>query len=61
MLDTNSIRKLSDACGKEWERHYECLENHNQEFYACRKVERPLNDCVFSKLVSLIDLRVFTL
>ncbi|KAL9939179.1 hypothetical protein V8E36_001992 [Tilletia maclaganii] len=44
------IRKLSDSCGKEWEQHWSCLEQHNQELYKCRKPERTLNQCVFDKL-----------
>ncbi|GAC75642.1 hypothetical protein PANT_16d00079 [Moesziomyces antarcticus T-34] len=44
------IKKLSDSCGKEWEAHYQCLEQHNQEFYRCRKPEKSLNQCVFDKL-----------
>ncbi|TKY88251.1 hypothetical protein EX895_002961 [Sporisorium graminicola] len=44
------IKKLSDSCGKEWEAHFQCLEQHNQEFYKCRKPEKTLNQCVFEKL-----------
>ncbi|KAF9317828.1 hypothetical protein BG000_011512 [Podila horticola] len=44
------ITKLRENCEKEWEAHYKCLEKHNQEYYACRKPERTLNECVFSKL-----------
>lgn len=47
------IKKLSDSCGKEWEAHYQCLEQHNQEFYRCRKPEKTLNQCVFEKLVGI--------
>jgi hypothetical protein len=50
-LRSHSIKKLSDSCGKEWEAHYQCLEQHNQEFYRCRKPEKSLNQCVFDKLV----------
>jgi hypothetical protein len=52
----HSIRKLSDACGKEWDAHWQCLENRNQEFYPCRKIEKPLNQCVFQKMVSWVAL-----
>lgn len=48
-----SIKKLSDSCGKEWEVHFNCLEQHNQEFYKCRKPEKTLNQCVFEKLVGV--------
>ncbi|CEJ02202.1 hypothetical protein G6F70_002989 [Rhizopus microsporus] len=44
------ITKLRENCGKEFEAHWKCLDNKNQEFYACRKPERALNACVFEKL-----------
>ena len=46
------ITKLRENCGKEFDAHWQCLENHNQELYACRKPERTFNTCVFEKLVS---------
>lgn len=51
LANSNRITKLRENCEKEWEAHYKCLEKHNQEYYACRKPERTLNECVFSKLV----------
>ncbi|KAI8144324.1 hypothetical protein BJV82DRAFT_607007 [Fennellomyces sp. T-0311] len=44
------ITKLRENCGKEFDAHWQCLENHNQELYACRKPERTFNTCVFEKL-----------
>ncbi|ORX43345.1 hypothetical protein DM01DRAFT_245318, partial [Hesseltinella vesiculosa] len=44
------ITKLRENCGKEFEAHWQCLENNNQELYKCRQPERGLNTCVFEKL-----------
>lgn len=48
----SSITKLRENCGKEFDAHWQCLENHNQQFYSCRKPETTFNQCVFEKLVS---------
>lgn len=50
-LPLTSISKIGDKCGKEWDAHWKCLENNNQEYYACREAERPLNKCVLEALV----------
>ncbi|KDQ64229.1 hypothetical protein JAAARDRAFT_27852 [Jaapia argillacea MUCL 33604] len=47
---TELITKLRENCLKEFESHWACLENNNQEYYMCRKPERTLNKCVFEKL-----------
>ncbi|ORX35772.1 hypothetical protein BD324DRAFT_78680 [Kockovaella imperatae] len=44
------ISKLRENCLKEFDAHWQCLENNNQYFHACRKVEKELNSCVFTKL-----------
>ncbi|KAI4521558.1 hypothetical protein EV122DRAFT_278134 [Schizophyllum commune] len=44
------ITKMRENCLSEWNKHWDCLENHNQEYYRCREVERPLNKCMFEKL-----------
>ncbi|KIM29627.1 hypothetical protein M408DRAFT_116434 [Serendipita vermifera MAFF 305830] len=44
------LQKMQASCAKEFESHWQCLEMNNQEFYPCRKVERPLNACMFTKL-----------
>ncbi|ORY97664.1 putative NADH dehydrogenase 22K chain precursor [Syncephalastrum racemosum] len=44
------ITKLRENCGKEFDAHWQCLENSNQEFKECRQPERTLNTCVFEKL-----------
>ncbi|PSK45253.1 NADH-ubiquinone oxidoreductase 20.8 kDa subunit [Elsinoe australis] len=37
-------------CLSEFRAHWQCLENNNQQLWQCRKVEKPLNQCVFEKL-----------
>ncbi|KAI0774580.1 NADH dehydrogenase, alpha subcomplex, subunit 8 [Fomes fomentarius] len=44
------ITKLRENCLAEFEKHWNCLEYNNQEYYHCRKDERVLNKCVFEKL-----------
>ncbi|CAG7848555.1 NADH-ubiquinone oxidoreductase 20.8 kDa subunit [Serendipita indica DSM 11827] len=44
------LEKMRAACAQEFEAHWKCLDNNNQEFYPCRKEERPLNACMFTKL-----------
>ncbi|KAG1042458.1 hypothetical protein G6F43_011905 [Rhizopus delemar] len=44
------IAKLNENCGKEFQAHWQCLENNNQELGACRKPEAVFNTCVFEKL-----------
>ncbi|KZT60167.1 putative NADH dehydrogenase 22K chain precursor [Calocera cornea HHB12733] len=44
------LNKLRAACVQEFEAHWNCLEWNNQYYYACRKEERPLNACAFTKL-----------
>jgi len=44
------IEKLRENCATEFQRHWECLDFRNQEYYRCRKEERLLNGCAFDKL-----------
>jgi len=44
------ISKLRAACAAEFEAHWQCLEWNNHYYYACRREERPLNACAFTKL-----------
>ena len=67
------ITKMRENCLSEWNKHWDCLENHNQvctlchrcvngwltyakEYYRCREVERPLNKCMFEKLVRILPI-----
>lgn len=46
-----SLEDINKHCLKEFRAHWQCLENNNQQMWNCRKVERPLNKCVFDNLV----------
>ena|SRR5579859_8086611 len=45
------IEQLNKVCGDAYKTHYECLDNHNQQYKDCRPAERGLNACAFMKLV----------
>jgi len=47
---TDLINKMRENCLEQFEAHWNCLEQNNQEYYACRKPERTLNKCMFEKL-----------
>ncbi|EJD48378.1 NADH dehydrogenase, alpha subcomplex, subunit 8 [Auricularia subglabra TFB-10046 SS5] len=47
---TELINKLRENCQDQYDKHWDCLEKRNQEFYRCRKAETALNQCVFDKL-----------
>jgi hypothetical protein len=49
----SSITRMRENCLKEFEAHWNCLEHNNHAYNLCRKQERPLNNCMFEKLVSL--------
>src|ERR1700736_6998825 len=43
---------MNKVCGDAYKAHYECLDNHNQQYKDCRPAERGLNACVFMRMVS---------
>jgi NADH dehydrogenase (ubiquinone) 1 alpha subcomplex subunit 8 len=45
------IKDINTHCLKQFNAHWECLENNNQNLWECRKPEMELNSCVFEKLV----------
>ncbi|KAG7097480.1 hypothetical protein E1B28_004822 [Marasmius oreades] len=47
---TDLINKMRENCLSQFQEHWNCLENNNQEYYMCRKPERSLNKCMFEKL-----------
>lgn len=47
----NRIKDINTHCLKQFNAHWECLENNNQNLWECRKPEMELNSCVFEKLV----------
>ena len=52
------IEELNKACGDAYKAHYECLDNHNQQFKDCRPAERGLNACVLAKMVCHISFQM---
>ena len=46
-----SLDDMNKHCLAEFRKHWECLDDHNQQLWQCRKFERPLNKCVFDNLV----------
>ncbi|GAQ10718.1 NADH-ubiquinone oxidoreductase 20.8 kDa subunit [Aspergillus lentulus] len=44
------IKDINTHCLKQFNAHWECLENNNQNLWECRKPEMALNSCVFEKL-----------
>jgi len=51
---------VNKSCLEEFRKHWECLDNKNQQLWQCRRWERPLNQCVFEKLVSIVISLVWT-
>lgn len=47
----NRLDDVNKHCLAEFRKHWECLDNNNQQLWQCRKFERPLNKCVFDNLV----------
>jgi NADH dehydrogenase (ubiquinone) 1 alpha subcomplex subunit 8 len=45
------IKDINTHCLKQFNAHWECLENNNHHMFECRKPEMELNNCVFEKLV----------
>ncbi|KAL4875336.1 hypothetical protein BJY04DRAFT_202244 [Aspergillus karnatakaensis] len=44
------IKDINTHCLKQFNAHWECLENNNHRLWECRKAEMDLNSCVFDKL-----------
>jgi len=53
------LEDVNKSCLEEFRKHWECLDNNNQQLWQCRKWERPLNSCVFEKLVCALPLHPF--
>ena len=51
---------VNKHCLAEFRKHWECLDNNNQQLWQCRKFERPLNKCVFDNLVRQTAKRIWT-
>lgn len=50
-LTGSSLSDIDKHCLNEFRKHWECLDNNNQQLWQCRRFERPLNKCVFDNLV----------
>ncbi|KXS99556.1 hypothetical protein AC579_9187 [Pseudocercospora musae] len=44
------LEDINKSCLEEFKKHWQCLDNNNQQLWQCRGVERGLNKCVFDKL-----------
>lgn len=44
---------VNKHCLQEFRKHWECLDDNNQQLWQCRRFERPLNKCVFESLVCI--------
>ena len=44
------ISSIQSNCLEQFNTHWQCLENQNQDFKNCRPAERLLNKCVFDKM-----------
>ena len=51
---------MNKHCLAEFRKHWECLDNNNQQLWQCRKFERPLNKCVFDNLVRYAEKRIWS-
>lgn len=51
------LEDVNKHCLTEFRKHWECLDNSNQQLWQCRKFERPLNKCVFDNLVRDVQVR----
>ena len=45
------LSDINKSCLTEFRKHWECLDNNNQQLWHCRRPEKTLNACVFEKLV----------
>ena len=52
------IDQLNRVCGDAYKAHYECLDNHNQQYKDCRPAERGFNACVQKRMVSILVIQV---
>ncbi|KAF2478887.1 hypothetical protein BDY17DRAFT_319454 [Neohortaea acidophila] len=44
------LEDINNSCLTYFRKHWECLENNNQQLWQCRRFEGKLNNCVFEKL-----------
>jgi len=51
VIRSYSLKDINTHCLKQFNAHWECLENNNHHLWECRRQEMELNNCVFEKLV----------
>lgn len=51
LIRVNSIKDINTHCLAEFRKHWECLDDRNQQLWQCRPAEWKLNKCVFDNLV----------
>jgi len=51
-LGLGRLDDINKSCIEEFRKHWQCLDNNNQQLWHCRRPEQLLNACVFDKLVS---------
>lgn len=51
IADGCSIEDINKHCLEEFRKHWQCLDDNNQQLWQCRKAEWKLNTCVFNNLV----------
>ncbi|KAI9691347.1 MAG: hypothetical protein M1820_009726 [Bogoriella megaspora] len=44
------LEDINKSCLQEFRKHWQCLEDNNQQMWQCRREERPLNKCVYDSL-----------
>lgn len=47
------LTDINTHCLAEFRKHWECLDNRNQQLWQCRPAEWKLNKCVYDNLVRL--------
>jgi hypothetical protein len=47
----NRLQDINTHCLAEFRKHWECLDDRNQQLWQCRPAEWKLNKCVFDNLV----------
>lgn len=54
-MTVHRLDDINKSCLAEFRKHWECLDQNNQQLWQCRRREMKLNECVFDKLVSLFS------
>lgn len=47
------LEDINKSCLEQFRRHWNCLEQNNQQMWQCRRDEWSLNTCVFDNLVCI--------